>query len=133
MKWFLQEIMKKWYLEHQTLVRPVICSSEPAYYIIDCQISGLMTRRTGLKLRSDLKWIVNCKGQEISVGNCIVYNSPKKQSLFFHLNTFFGELITPQIFFWNILTFTYNTFLFDLSQSLCFYSVQSFYEASHVF
>ena len=74
-------------------------TSEPAYYIIDCQISGLMTRRTGLKLRSDLKWIVNCKGQEISVGNCSVYNSPKKQSLFFHLNTFFGELITPQIFF----------------------------------
>ena len=41
MQRILQEIMKKRYLEHQTLGRRVICPSKPAYYIVDCRISGL--------------------------------------------------------------------------------------------
>ena len=42
MKPFLQEIMKKKYLEHQTLVWRVICPSEPVFYIVDCWIFGFL-------------------------------------------------------------------------------------------
>ena len=44
MEGFLQRICKKLWkkkcLEHQTLGRRVICSSEPSYYIVDCRISN---------------------------------------------------------------------------------------------
>ena len=43
MKQFLQEIMKKKYLEHQTFGRQVICPREPANQSIILKIVGFLS------------------------------------------------------------------------------------------